>query len=130
MAFRLRKVRLSGDQEIKQAIVVRTDIKMGKGKLVAQASHASLMSYLNCKNKEEAIARDWISTGEKKVVLKVNGETELVALRRLCERERIPCALVVDAGLTQIEPGTSTALGIGPWYGEEINKISGDLKLL
>jgi PTH2 family peptidyl-tRNA hydrolase len=130
MAFRLKKITFSGDSELKQAIILRTDIKMGKGKMVAQASHASLMAYLNCTKKEEAIALEWINSGERKIVLKVGSEVELLELHKLCGREKIPCALVVDAGRTQLDPGTSTALGIGPWHEEDINKITGKLKLL
>ncbi len=116
--------------EIKQAIILRSDLKMGKGKLVAQAAHASLMSYFRSEKADKAIASEWLETGEKKIVLKVQSEEELKGLFLECESRHMPCALVVDAGLTQLEPGTVTALGIGPWKSDEIDALTHDLKLL
>jgi len=46
------------------------------------------------------------------------------------EKKKIPYFLVRDAGLTQLSPGTATALGIGPARSREIDEITGDLKLL
>ena len=112
----------------KQVIVVRTDIKMGKGKLAAQVAHASLGSFLNCKKKEWK--KKWLLTGAKKVVLKVNSKDELLKIYKLVKINKLPCYLVVDAGKTQLEPGTITCLGIGPAPEKEIDKITGHLKLL
>ncbi|MEM0074625.1 MAG: peptidyl-tRNA hydrolase Pth2 [Candidatus Micrarchaeaceae archaeon] len=116
--------------ELKQAIVIRSDLKMGKGKLVAQASHASLMGYFETAKRYKKIAREWLDTGEKKIVLKVHSKEELLSLYEQCTHANIPCALVIDAGLTQLEPGTATTLSIGPWQSDEIDKITRTLKLL
>jgi len=112
---------------MKQAILIRTDLKMGKGKLVSQGCHASIASFLKADGK---IKEKWISNGMKKVVLKVSGEKEIKEYLRLAKKEKLPCALINDAGLTQIEPGTITALGIGPEEDSKIDKITGKLKLL
>ncbi|MEM3839114.1 MAG: peptidyl-tRNA hydrolase Pth2 [Candidatus Micrarchaeaceae archaeon] len=118
------------ESELKQVIIIRKDLRMGVGKAVAQGSHASLMSYLEAASADRKIAEQWIAAGEKKVVLRVeSGE----ALRKLYEAFRykgIPCALVTDAGLTELPPGTVTALGIGPWKGGEIDRFTAGLKLL
>ena len=60
---------------MKQAIVIRSDLKMSKGKLAAQAAHASLEAY---KKASPENAEKWESEGQKKVVLKVYGEKELI----------------------------------------------------
>ena len=116
--------------EIKQAIIIRADIEMGKGKTAAQAAHASLMSYFEVEKKDRKIADEWLRTGERKIVLKANDETELKRLFEAFKYKGVPCALVSDAGLTQLPPGTVTALGVGPWTKEEIDKFTSALKLL
>jgi len=112
---------------MKQAILVRTDLKMGKGKLCSQTAHASIAAFLNAdrKNKER-----WLKEGMKKVVLKVSGEKELREFFMTAKKEKLSCELISDAGLTQIEYGTVTALGIGPEEDKKIDRITGRLKLL
>ena len=112
---------------MKQAILIRTDLKMGKGKLCSQCCHASLAAFLKT-GKE--MREEWINEGMKKVILKVSGEKELKEYLKLAKREKISSALINDAGLTQIEPGTITTLGIGPEEDGKIDKITGKLKLL
>lgn len=116
--------------ELKQAIVIRTDLKMGQGKVVAQGSHASLMSYLEVLKKDREVAERWVREGEKKIVLKVESESDLKKLHEAFKFIGVPSALVVDAGLTELPPGTITALGIGPWHSSDIDKFTKPLKLL
>ncbi len=116
--------------EIKQAIIVRKDLNLGTGKLAAQVAHASLMSYFKAEKTDEKIAKEWLDTGEKKIVLKVDDEKALRKLHEAFKYKGFPCALVTDAGLTQIPPGTVTALGVGPWKASEINFFTSSLKLL
>ena len=117
--------------EIKQVIVIRKDLGMGLGKTVAQGSHASLMGYLETLGMgHKDIAESWIETGEKKIVLKVESEETLRKLYEGFRYKKVPCALVTDAGLTELPPGTVTALGIGPWKSKEIDMLTLGLKLL
>ncbi len=114
----------------KQAIVVRNDLKMGKGKLVAQGSHASVTAYKRVEEKNSTISNSWFNEGQKKITLKVNSEDELMDYFKQCKQAGIPCELIRDAGHTQLEPGTVTCFGAGPWNEREIDKILGKLKLL
>ncbi len=116
--------------EIKQAIIIRMDLEMSKGKLAAQAAHASLMSYFEAEKKDKEIAKKWLDTGEKKIVLKVSNEEALIKLYNAYQYRGVPCALVTDAGLTEVPPGSKTALGIGPWYADKVNEFTSALKLL
>ncbi|MDH5811603.1 MAG: peptidyl-tRNA hydrolase Pth2 [Candidatus Methanomethylicaceae archaeon] len=116
--------------EYKQAIVVRQDLKMTKGKLAAQVAHASLSSYLVAKNIRPDWASDWLKEGQKKVVLKTRTLDELLDIKKSADRENIPNSLISDAGLTQLEPGTVTCIGIGPAPAGLVDKIVGHLKLL
>lgn len=118
------------DEEIKQAIIIRTDLEMSRGKLAAQVAHASLMSYFAAEKFDKEVTEKWLDTGEKKIVLKVSGEEALVKLFKAFEFKKVPCALVSDAGLTEIPPGSKTALGIGPWQSSKINELTSGLKLL
>lgn len=118
------------NKEIKQTIVIRNDLNLGKGKLAAQCSHASLSAFLKSQKTNETIAKTWLQTGQKKVVLKVQSEKELVEYFQKCKDARIPSELIIDAGHTQVDPGTKTCFGAGPWYEDEIDKILGKLKLL
>ena len=61
----------------KQIILIRTDLEMGKGKIAAQASHASLGAYLKTVAAFPNIARDWLQMGQGKVVLKADNEKML-----------------------------------------------------
>ncbi len=114
---------------LKQAIVIRSDLQLGKGKLAAQASHASLSSYQKVKKADSETADEWENEGQKKIVLKVGSEEELLALYERVKKE-IPCALIRDAGHTQVEPGTITCFGAGPAEESLINKYTKELKLL
>lgn len=114
---------------MKQVIVVRKDLKLGKGKLAAQVAHASLNAYKETMRNEPEWVRKWEGEGEKKVVLKVENEAELLNLYNTVKK-KFPCSLIRDAGLTQTEPGTITCLGIGPVPDGEIDPITGKLKLV
>jgi PTH2 family peptidyl-tRNA hydrolase len=112
---------------MKQVIVVRTDLKMGKGKIAAQACHASITCY---KKADKEDIRKWELLGQKKVVLKIASEEELLELYSLIKESDLTCALITDAGHTQIEPSTITCLGIGPGPDDLIDKYTSHLKLL
>ena len=112
---------------MKQVIVVRNDLKMGKGKIAAQSAHASVeASDKVSKSKKDA----WKSTGMKKVVVKVSSLGELKALKKKADSLNIKSAMISDAGRTQLEPGTITVLGLGPDDDEKIDRITKKLTLL
>lgn len=116
--------------EIKQAIIVRTDLKMGRGKIAAQAAHASLMSFFEAERTNRNVTKKWLDNGEKKIVLKVDSEEALIKLYNAFNFKKVPCALVTDAGLTEVPRGSKTALGVGPWMSDEFSDITDRLKLL
>ena len=114
---------------LKQAIVMRSDLDLGKGKIAAQTAHASLSAFRKAELADKWLARRWEAEGQKKVVLKVGSESELLTLYEQMKRE-IPCALIRDAGHTQVEPGTATCFGAGPADEAKIDKYTKELKLL
>ena len=116
--------------EFKQVILIRTDLKMSTGKKCAQACHASVSASDLARIKTKNIWKKWKQLGQKKVVLKIHSMEDMKVIFTRVIKQQIPCFLVKDAGLTQLEPGTITALGIGPVLSTEIDKITGDLQLL
>jgi len=112
----------------KQVIIVRADLKMGKGKIAAQASHASLSAFLLANKKDPESTQEWLPY-QKKIVLKVDSEEELISIYKHL-KTRFPTSLITDAGHTQVEPGTHTCIGVGPAKEAEIDKYINTLKLL
>lgn len=111
----------------KQVILVRQDLKLPKGKLAVQCSHASSASLI--KSHKDDIKK-WQSEGMKKVVLKVKDLDELLKYKQHAEDLGLVTALIEDAGKTVLKPGTVTCLGMGPDKEEKIDKVSGKLKML
>ncbi|MFW9771032.1 MAG: peptidyl-tRNA hydrolase Pth2 [Candidatus Thorarchaeota archaeon] len=116
-------------EKYKQVILIRTDLKMGTGKKCVQSCHASVSAADLVRTTNKPLWKMWINSGQKKVVLKVNLETLDEIVKEL-RKTNIPYFLVKDAGLTQLPPGTTTALGIGPVISKDIDAITKDLKLL
>lgn len=114
---------------MKQVIIFREDLKIGKGKLAAHSAHASLTGFLLVEKKNKQVTSKWLETGQKKVVLKIKTEEEMIDLYNRI-KDKLPCQLISDAGLTQVEPGTIICMVIGPWYEEEIDAFTSNLKLL
>lgn len=114
---------------IKQVIVVRNDLGMGKGKIAAQVGHACVLGAENVRKSHPAWFEKWWG-GQAKIVLKVNSHKELEEVKMAAIDLNLPWSEVTDAGHTQIAPGTVTCISIGPAPEDLIDKITRDLKLL
>jgi PTH2 family peptidyl-tRNA hydrolase len=114
----------------KQVIVVRKDLGMSCGKIAVQVAHASLEAAEISRRENPDLYRAWKEEGAKKVVLEVKSEEELIEIYREALDKGLVSVLIRDAGLTELEPGTATAVGIGPHEEESIDKITGKLPLL
>ncbi len=119
-------MRRPDSDEVKQVIVIDTSLGMSKGKLAAQACHASVNAY---KKAPEKVQEAWDRSGSKKIVLE-KGEVDFAELMQKAERLNIPRYEVCDAGLTELEPGTVTALGLGPEKTSKVDKVTSEMKLL
>jgi PTH2 family peptidyl-tRNA hydrolase len=130
----------------KQVIIIRKDLNMRKGKMVAQGSHASMKvlldmmsSYSNESKQEErtlyidrnSAIEDWINGKFTKVCVSVDSLDELNAVYEKAKSEGISCALITDAGLTEFNGvPTVTCCAIGPAWSTDVDPITGHLKLL
>jgi PTH2 family peptidyl-tRNA hydrolase len=134
---------------VKQVIVVRKDLNMRKGKLAAQVAHASMKVILDNMNthvyewpggssvewtletRPDTPLHEWLYGIFTKIVLYVESEDAIEALKNRCHFNGVPCAVITDAGLTEFhgEP-TVTCIAIGPDWSDKIDDITGGLPLL
>ncbi|MGC8645040.1 MAG: peptidyl-tRNA hydrolase Pth2 [Thermoplasmata archaeon] len=111
---------------MKLAIAVRKDLEMGRGKIAAQVAHAAVECALR-----PSLKRDrWIEEGQKKIVVWVRDEGELLSLIQKARSMGINTCPIRDAGLTQVEPDTLTCAGFGPDDDSLIDSITGGLRLV
>jgi len=116
-------------ENLKQVIVVRADLNMGKGKMCAQVGHAVVGAIDKISRDFPEWVGQWKNEGQEKVVLRADSERELVVLFENVKK-KFPAALIKDAGHTQLKPGTITCFGVGPVPENEIDAFTKDLKLV
>ena len=127
---------------IKQVIVIRRDLRMRRGKEIAQGAHAS-MAWLRRRVLQglttsggtdlvelSEVERTWLERSNRKVTVKVGSEPELMAVYQQALRAGLVVHLITDGGLTEFGGvPTRTCLGIGPDYDDRIDPVTGDLEL-
>ncbi|XP_049819088.1 peptidyl-tRNA hydrolase 2, mitochondrial [Aethina tumida] len=117
---------------VKMVIIVRTDLNMGRGKIASQAAHAAVLLYQSAIDDCNPHLKSWMRYGQPKIVLKVDKDAHntLENLYKTAHANNLNVTKVCDAGKTQLDSGTLTAVGIGPNKTEDIDQITKDLKLL
>jgi len=114
---------------MKQVIVLRKDLNMRKGKMVAQGAHASMKATLL--HMDDPRVKEWLKGAFAKICVSVDSEEELFELRDQANEAGLICEEIVDQGRTEFHGvPTHTALGIGPDDEEKLDKVTGHLKLL
>ncbi len=118
--------------ERKQVIVLRKDLGMRKGKMVAQGAHASLGAVLRSgKLKTDADTKAWCEGRFTKICVSVDSEEELLEIYKQAGLAKLNRSLITDAGLTEFNGvPTKTAVAVGPGKPEAVDKVTGHLKLL
>lgn len=114
--------------EPQMVIVIRRDLKLPKGKLAVQAAHAA--TSLTMKTKSSPEFKEWISMGQKKVCVWAEDERDLLRIKREAEDRGFPTVLIKDAGRTVVAAGTTTCIGIGPADDDDLEPLTGALKLV
>jgi peptidyl-tRNA hydrolase, PTH2 family len=113
--------------EYKQAILIINSLKLPKGKMAAQASHASVEAVLRA---DKDIVKKWRADGMGKIALKVEDKDDLYRYIQQAKDEGIATSVITDAGHTVVEPGTVTCGAIGPDDAEKVDAIISELKLM
>jgi len=112
----------------KLALVVRTDLGMGRGKIAAQVAHAAVAAALNNFGAPDFVG--WLREGQPKVVLKVTTGEQLQEVAGQAQAAGLPVELIQDAGRTQVTAGTLTCCAIGPAADDQIDAVTAELSLL
>lgn len=103
------------DNELRLYAVVRADLEIPTGKLVAQTGHAYLGVLLQCLEDNPGLADEYLRTKRQtKICVTAKNLKALERVMRECEEAGIVVHLVEDAGLTVFPKPTVTALGLGP----------------
>jgi PTH2 family peptidyl-tRNA hydrolase len=155
----MKNITMMRKNKMKQVIVMRTDLNMRKGKMVAQGAHASMAAVFKgsytirySTSWWSRFARTlvppqdystrkvipytpeleaWFDGSFTKICLGINNEKSLDELYENAVDAGIRCALITDSGRTEFQGNpTKTCIAIGPAPSEEIDKITGHLKLL
>ena len=133
---------IAQQRSTKQVIVIRRDLKMRRGKEIAQGAHASMawlrqrvIQRLNSAGTVDHVEfsqaeRAWLQGSLRKVTVKVGSEEELMAVYSKALEAGLGAHLITDRGLTEFGGiPTRTCLAIGPDYDELIDPVTGDLEL-
>lgn len=121
--------------EVRMTLIVRQDLKMGKGKAAAQCSHATLALYKRMSNPQsraynpEMLKRWEYGNGQAKITLQVPTQEEMDVLFATAMSLGVNAYVVHDAGRTQIAAGSATVLGLGPAPKSVMDQITSNLKL-
>lgn len=114
---------------MKQVILMRDDLNMRKGKMIAQGAHASTKVIVE--NREHPAVAEWLAGPFKKVVVRVSSEEELREIIDRAAGSGLLTSLIVDAGLTEFNNTPTVTCGaVGPGKDEDVDPVTGHLKLL
>jgi PTH2 family peptidyl-tRNA hydrolase len=124
--------------EHKQVIILRKDLNMRKGKLVAQGAHASMGAILSlCKQDGDKLVlemdertKPWLTGRFKKICVYVNSEEELLQIYNTALTNGLVCSIIKDSGLTEFHGvPTLTAVAVGPDSEDKIDAVTKHLPL-
>jgi PTH2 family peptidyl-tRNA hydrolase len=115
--------------EYKQVIVVREDLDISEGKRAAQVAHAAVGAALEARESHTKWYKEWLREGQRKVVLRARDLQELRELHEQARTLKLPAVTIDDAGLTELPPGTTTCLGIGPAPEDQVDRVTRRLPL-
>lgn len=135
----------------KQIIIMRKEFivngerkKLRTGKYCSQSAHASLGAILNQMDVNDlhdfqlrslylyrdSALYDWINNAFTKICCYVDTEEELLDVYNKAKAAGLLCSWIVDSGLTEFGGvPTVTCCAIGPAWSDELEPITGNLKL-
>lgn len=136
------------EKQVKQYIVVRTDLPMNAGKVAAQAAHSCMKVFFDKFEDTQVINKQgedpvdvfiyrpsveekfWIKNKFTKIVKKVKNESQLLNTYEKAKEAGLNVSLIKDAGLYGLEGENYTCIAVGPNYVEDCEPVVGKLRLL
>lgn len=121
----------ANNNNLKMVFLVRTDLEMTKGKVAAQCAHAAIAAYISSGKNYKTLRwrNDWMKYGCAKITLKCPNENLMLEYSRKAKKIGLTTESIIDAGRTQIAPGSRTVLAIGPGPVELVDTVTKSLKL-
>jgi len=117
-------------REAKMMIVMRKDLNMRKGKMVAQGSHAAVGLALKLQGKGKDVYEEWLESSFKKICVSVNSEAELIEVLQKADGEGLANKLIKDAGHTEFNGVPTITCGAILGYSDDLEPITRKLPLL
>ena len=126
--------------KVKQVILIRKDLKMRRGKEIAQGSHASI-AFLTTALRDQpggdpaslrvsldSASRQWVALGMTKICLRVDSAEQLISCHEAALAAGLKSHLIRDSGRTEFAGvPTLTACAIGPDDAARIDSVTGEL---
>jgi peptidyl-tRNA hydrolase, PTH2 family len=139
-------------RQVKQVIVIRRDLKMRRGKEIAQGAHASMawlvrridfpnrlpypdedVFYLNDISRAIVFSEAelaWLGGSFRKITCQVQSEADLSVVAARARELGVQVHVITDAGLTEFGGvPTVTACAIGPDWEDLVDQVTGELPL-
>ena len=88
-------------------VIVNKDVKMSKGKIASQVSHAAIDSLLKSKQK---IVEKYLC--QRKVIVLEADTIEYQNLKKILTENNLKFFPIIDAGHTQVKPHTETCFSV------------------
>jgi PTH2 family peptidyl-tRNA hydrolase len=124
------------EKKVKHVVVIRRDLKMRRGKEIAQGGHGFtnwlLMEAIHSYETQTPFRFSsvqlewWKNQSVTKIVLQAESEEQLREVYRLAKEAGLNAHLVIDSGFTEFNDiPTETVVSIGPDLSDRIDKITG-----
>lgn len=113
--------------EVVQYLVVRSDLRMPKGKGAAQVGHGVLLAVREVERTGIGIEwlKEWEASSYAKIVLQAQNLEELLQLKAEFDTQNLISVMVVDEGRNHVAPKTETVLAVQPMPKHIATKIVG-----
>lgn len=106
--------------DLRIAVIYRSDLEMPRGKAEVQFGHAVAMLI----HSDRDAFTEYLDGPQMKLSLEVSSEGDLDRIEMRASSRHIPCVRVVDAGRTIFGEPTLTCIAVGPMGRTDCNAIT------